>query len=167
MDHDWNPKAIRRILGQLDGLILQQQEEQGQFKISYHLDPRAENIPSKEEIISLLRKEEQSVNVFLSAGQNLDITPARASKGLALRYVAQMWEIPLDRVLVAAGAGTDEDMMTGNTLSVVVNNRQHEPMESCDDKHVYFAQQPNALGILEAIEHYHFFDEHPGVRHDD
>lgn len=158
VDHNWNPKAIRRILSTVEGLELQTDGDQSRFKISYH---RASNTPElcKNEITSLLRQEDQSVNVFLSSGQNLDITPSRASKGLALRYVAHIWGIPIEQILVAGGAGTDEDMMSGNTLSVIVGNRHHEPLEKEDDtQHIYFAKQPNALGILEAIEHYKFFD---------
>ncbi|MDF0534049.1 HAD family hydrolase [Shewanella sp. A32] len=164
VDHDWNPRAIRRILRKVPGLELQDDAEQSKFKISFHIDPSQQGGITKEKIVSLLRQEEQSVNVFVSAGQNLDITPARVSKGLALRYVAQIWGIPLERVLVAAGAGTDEDMIIGKTLSVVVHNRRHEALESpVTGQNVFFATQPNALGILEATDHYHFFDEQPGV----
>lgn len=162
VDHDWNPKAIKRILATADGLSLQEDANQSRFKISYHLNTTNENAPSKNDILSLLRKEEQAVNVFLSSGQNLDITPARASKGLALRYVAQIWEIPMEHILVAGGAGTDEDMMLGNVRSVVVKNREHESLEhSFDENHIYFAKQVNALGVLEAIKHYNFFEREP------
>lgn len=160
VDHNWNPKAIRRILSDIPGLSLQDDSEQSEFKISYDLNNQIENPTTKQDIISVLRKEEQSVNVFLSQGQKLDIVPARASKGLALRYVATIWDIPMENILVAGGSGADEDMMTGNTLSVMVSNRQHEALEYVhDEKHIYFAKQPNALGILEAIEHFHFFEE--------
>ncbi len=160
VDHDWNPKAIKRILAKVEGLSLQEDANQSRFKISYHLSTTNENAPSKNDLLSLLRQEEQAVNVFLSSGQNLDITPARASKGLALRYVAQIWEIPMEHILVAGGAGTDEDMMLGNVRSVVVKNRKHEGLEhSFDEEHIYFSQQANALGVLEAIEHYHFFPQ--------
>ena len=158
VDHNWNPKAIRRILDKIPGLTLQDDAEQSRFKISYDLNPEASRKLTREKIHSLLRKEDQSVNVFLSQGHKLDIVPARASKGLALRYVATIWGIPMENILVAGGSGTDEDMMSGNTLSVMVSNRQHEPLEYVhDEKHIYFAENPNALGILEAIEHYEFF----------
>lgn len=160
VDHNWNPKAIRRILQDLPGLSLQDDAEQSEFKISYDLHKVSEEAITKQDILSLLRKEEQSVNVFLSQGQKLDIVPARASKGLALRYVATIWGIPMEKILVAGGSGADEDMMTGNTLSVMVSNRQHEALELVhDEKHIYFANQPNALGILEAINYFHFFDD--------
>ena len=164
VDHDWNPKAIRRILAKVAGLNLQDEINQSAFKISYDLNPSVDAPLSYEDIVSLLRQEDQSVNMFLSSGQNLDITPARASKGLALRYVAHIWGIPLEHVLVAGGSGADEDMLSGNTLAVVVNNRQHEALnDDVDRRHIFFAEKSNALGILEAIEHYHFFDKAPYV----
>jgi sucrose-phosphate synthase len=50
-------------------------------------------------------------------------------------------------------------MMRGNTLAVVVGNRHHEELSALVDlDRIYFAQQPHALGILEAIDHYDFFD---------
>jgi len=84
----------------------------------------------------------------------------RASKGLALRYFAQQWNIPLERILVAGGSGADEDMMQGNTLAVVVANRHREELSQLyEPERIYFAEKPHALGIIEAIEHYDFFNK--------
>lgn len=98
------------------------------------------------------------MNVMLSFGQFLDIIPSRASKGQALRYVAHRLDIPLERILVAGGSGADEDMMRGNTLAVVVNNRHHEELSQLvEQDKVYFAEQKYAGGLLEALEYYDFF----------
>jgi len=106
----------------------------------------------------LPHQEEQSVNVILSFGQYLDVLPIRASKGLALRYMAATWDIPLDRILVAGGSGADEDMMRGNTLAVVVGNRHHEELSQLEEvERIYFAEAVGAGGILEAFDHYDFF----------
>ncbi len=156
IDHHWNPKAIRRILADVPGLVLQSSTEQSRFKISYHYD--GELAPSLDEINALLRQEDQAVNVNLSFGQFFDIVPVRASKGLALRYFAQQRRIPLERILVAGGSGADEDMMQGNTMAVVVANRHREELSQLyEAERIYFAQQPHALGIMEAIAHYDFF----------
>ena len=156
IDHHWTPAPVRRILGSLPGLKLQQKSEQSRFKISYFIDPR--KAPGMDEISTLLHQEEQSVNVILSFGQFLDVLPIRASKGLALRYFAARWGIPLDQILVAGGSGADEDMMRGNTLAVVVANRHHEELSQLIDvEHIYFASQPYANGIMEAIDHFDFF----------
>ncbi len=156
IDHMWHPPAVRRILAELPGLILQPKSEQSRFKISYHYDP--DIAPSPEEITTLLRQQEQTVNVIHAFGQFLDVVPVRASKGLALRYFVRQWDIPLEQILVAGGSGADEDMMRGITLAVVVANRHHEELSQLDDQAgIYFARQPYALGILEAIDHYDFF----------
>jgi sucrose-phosphate synthase len=156
VDHNWNPQGVRRVLDALPGLIPQAKGEQSRFKVSYHYDPSI--APSLEEINALLRHEELSVNLIHAFGQFLDIIPVRASKGLALRYFAHKWDIPLEHILVAGGSGADEDMIRGNTLAVVVANRHHEELSGLVDlDRVYFAQRPYAGGILQAIEHYNFF----------
>lgn len=155
LDYQWSPRKIRRLLHEMDGLELQPRQEQSHFKISYYIDPTRADV---EEIQRLLLQEGLSAQVLMSFGQFLDILPARASKGLALRYVTDRWQIPLDRVLVAGGSGADEDMMRGDTLAVVVANRHHEELSSLVDlDRIYFAERPLAAGILEAFDYYDFF----------
>jgi sucrose-phosphate synthase len=107
-----------------------------------------------------LHQEEQSVNAFLSFGQFLDVLPVRASKGFALRYFADQWGVPLEHILAAGGSGTDEDMIRGNTLGVVVANRHNEELSQLVDlERIYLAERPYAAGVLEAIDHYDFYGE--------
>ena len=157
IDHDWAPRRISKLLDNLEGLEKQPKAEQTPYKISYFYD--ASKAPDHHDIIKLLRNKEITANVILSFGQFLDVIPSRASKGQALRYVAQRLEIPLEQTLVAGGSGADEDMMRGNTLAVVVENRHHEELSQLDDvERIYFAGRSHASGILEALEHYEFFD---------
>ena len=156
IDHDWSGQRIRRILGKVSGLTLQPRVEQTPFKLSYFYNP--EIAPAVEEIVSHLRQKDITANVILSFGQFLDIIPARASKGQALRYTSQRLDIPLEHILVAGGSGADEDMMRGNTLAVVVSNRHNEELSQLvDQERIYFAEQDHAQGILEAIDYYDFF----------
>lgn len=156
IDHRWTPHVVRRILDELPGLKIQPRKRQSRFKLSYYIDPRKS--PSLDEINRLLYHEDLSVNTVLSFGQYLDILPLRASKGYAIRYFADRWEIPLENLLVAGGSGADEDMMRGNTMAVMVSNRHHEELSGLtDSEKIYFAQKPYARGIIEAIEHYNFF----------
>lgn len=157
IDHHWNPLRVRRVLGELPGIKPQPKHDQSRFKLSYYYD--AQVAPSYDEIVTLLRQNDLTANVFISFGQFLDIIPSRASKGQALRYVAQRLDIPLNQILVAGGSGADEDMMRGNTLAVVVGNRHHEELSGLTDQEsIYFASRPYATGILEAIDHYDFFN---------
>jgi len=157
VDHDWNQQRIRRVLGKLPGLELQPRNKQSRFKTSYYYDP--ELAPSADEITKCLHRHELNANVIVSFGQFLDIVPSRASKGQALRYAALRLEIPLENILVAGGSGADEDMIRGNTLAVVVANRHDEELSALVDiERVYFSDKPHAAGLLDAIDHYGFFD---------
>lgn len=135
----------------------------------YYIDPKEADL---EEIKQLLHREEQSAYVQMSFGQFLDILPLRASKGIALRYVVQQLNIPLEQVFVAGGSGADEDMMRGNTLAAVVANRHGEELSQLvANERIYFSRQPNAGGILEALEFYDFFgsckDPREAASHED
>ena len=156
INYMWNPDRVRAVLADLPGLKLQPKTEQSRFKISYYIDP--DTAPSIDEINSMLHQADLSVNTFLSFGQFLDIVPVRASKGFALRYYADQWGIPLEHILAAGGSGTDEDMLRGNTLAVVVANRHEEELSHLTDvERIYFSKQSHSSGILEAIEYYDFF----------
>jgi sucrose-phosphate synthase len=160
IDHDWHHDRIRRELDGLPGLKLQEKEKQSRFKISYYYD--SDQAPSQEEIVTLLHQQELNANVFVSFGQYLDVIPARASKGQALRYAALRLDIPLENVLAAAGSGADEDMIRGNTQGVVVANRHDEELSALADlERMYFSDQAHAAGLLDAIEHYDFLETTP------
>ncbi len=155
IDYQWSPQKIKALLMDLPGLKIQPNNEQSRFKISYYIDPEAIDV---EEIKQLLHREELSFFIQAAFGQFLDILPLRASKGMALRYVADQLDLPLESVFVAGGSGADEDMMRGNTLAAVVANRHHEELSQLNDiERIYFSSRPNAAGILEALEYYDFF----------
>lgn len=156
IDYMWTPHKIREILENFPGLKRQAKEEQSRFKLSYYIDPEIADV---EEVKQLLHQEEQAVHIQMAFGQYLDILPLRASKGIALRYIADRLEIPLEHIFVAGGSGSDEDMMRGNTLATVVANRNYEELSQLEDiEHIYFANQSYAKGILEALEYYDFFN---------
>jgi sucrose-phosphate synthase len=156
IDHLWYPGRVRQVLSEIPGLRLQPRSEQGRFKVSYYID--VSEAPAVDEISRVLHQADLTVNLVVAFGQFLDVVPARASKGLALRYFAHQWGIALEHILAAGGSGADEDMMRGNTLAVVVANRHHEELSQLSDiESIYFAEKPFAAGILEAIEHYDFF----------
>ena len=153
----WNRQRVVSLLTELSGLTLQPKEQQSAYKISYFYDPNV--APSVDEIKKILLQNEQTVHVIFSFGQFLDIVPVRASKGYALRWFAQQQDIPLNRILTAGGSGGDEDMMLGNTLSVVVANRHTEELSKFSEvEPIYFSEKQFAAGILDGLNHYNFFE---------
>lgn len=155
IDFQWTPHRIKPILETLPGIERQTKTEQSQFKLSYYINPEEIDL---EQIKSLLHQKEQSVNVIQSFGQYLDILPVRASKGQALRYVAERWQIPLHNIFVAGGSSADEDMMRGNTLATAITNRHKEDLAKLEVvEGIYFTQHSFAKGIMEALDYYDFF----------
>lgn len=152
----WNRSKLVSLFTDFEGLSLQPKEQQSKYKLSYFYDPNI--APSIEEIRRILYQNEHTVNVIVSFGQFLDIVPIRASKGYAVRWFAQQWDIPLNRILTAGGSGGDEDMMLGNTLSVVVANRHQEELSKiAESEPIFFSEKQFAQGIIDGLNHYDFF----------
>ena len=157
LNYFWEPDRIRETLSQINGLDLQEQSEQRQYKISYYLDPK--KAPARPKIVRHLRNNKIRVKVIYSHKKYLDILPIRASKGLAVRYLAIKWGLPPERILVAGDSGNDEEMLSGNVLGVVVGNYSSELKRLRGKPRIYFAEDSYANGIIEGIEHYQFFGE--------
>lgn len=160
ISHRWNPDAIKEEMKKIKGLKPQPKEGQGLHKISYFVDPG--KTPGMREITKTLRRAGLYAKVIYSHKAYLDIVPIRASKGMAIRYFAVKWGIPIENFLVAGDSGNDEDMLTGNTLAVVVGNHSQELNKLRGKPQIYFADGHHAWGIIEAIEHYDFLGSvHP------
>ncbi len=157
ISYRWHPDALREAMADLPWLDLQPPEGQAEFKISYFVD--RDQPPKIKEIIRHLRRSDLQARVIFSHQAYLDLLPIRASKGMALRYFALKWGIPLERCLVAGDSGNDEEMLTGNTLGVVVGNYDPELEHLRGEPRVFFAQGRHAWGTIEGIEHYDFFGE--------
>ncbi len=154
IDYRWEPERVRECLHGLRGLRPQPPDEQRRFKVSYFIDIAA--APSLRELRRRLRQRDIHADAVCSYQSYLDLLPVRASKGAALRYLVDKWGIPIERVLAAGDAGNDEEMLSGETLGVVVGNHSVELERLRGRDSVYFARAGYAQGILEGISHYDF-----------
>jgi len=154
IDYRWNADKLRAALAEVPGLKLQPRADQRRFKLSYFMDP--DKAPPIQKIRKLLRQQDLHAKLIYSHGLYLDLLPARASKGLSVRYLAMRWNIPLESIMVAGDSGNDEEMLQGNTLGVVVNNYCSELEKLKGRDRVYFADGKYAWGILEGIDYYNF-----------
>ena len=87
----------------------------------------------------------------------LDLLPAKATKGLAVKYLTERWGFAQDRVLVAGDSGNDAVMLKTPT-AVVVGNFSSELRALRGHNGIYFATADHARGILEGIDHFGFLD---------
>ncbi|PIW72230.1 MAG: HAD family hydrolase, partial [Hydrogenophilales bacterium CG12_big_fil_rev_8_21_14_0_65_61_21] len=157
INHLWNPVALRELLQEMPGLEMQPKRFQSTFKLSYYIDPGVADI---QQIRQLLLRNEQAVNTVFSFGQFLDVLPIRASKGLALRWVASRLDFALERTLVAGVTAADADMLMGNTMGAVVDSQHLAELSGLVNmERIYFSGSRGAAGIMEAMQHYAFFEE--------
>lgn len=154
INYRWSAETAREAMQEIPGVKLQPPHGQSKFKVSYDVDPH--RLPPLKEIRRHLRRSGVLANLIYSHGAYLDLLPIRASKGMALRYFCTKWRIPLDRCLVAGDSGNDEEMLTGNTLAVVVGNHDPELDKLRGAPRIYYAQGHHARGIIEGMAHYDF-----------
>ena len=124
--------------------------------MSYLIQPGI--APKISAIKRLLREQHISAKVVLSHDIYLDIIPIRAGDGLALRHACFRWNLAPSRVLVAGDSGNDAEMLSGDTLGVVVGNYSQELKRLKHRPRIYFADGHHAKGILEGISYYQFLD---------
>lgn len=156
ISYRWRPDAIRAALIDAPGLRLQSEGENREHKISYILDQKI--APKRREIAAMLRQKKIAVKLIFSHGAYLDVLPVRAGKGLAMRYVANKFNIPLERVMAVGDSGNDEDMLVGSNIGVVVGNYAPELNKLKKFPKVYYSDRHRARGVLDAIERFGFFE---------
>ncbi len=143
INYCWKPDEIRDYLSQFKGLSLQPDINQGEFKISYFADQNFDRLELP-----------YAANVIYSHGEFLDILPVRASKGLAVSYLAQSMGLPMTQVMVAGDSGNDAEMLSNDGFGIVVGNYSNELENLKNKKGIYFAKSHYAAGILEGIKHF-------------
>ena len=154
IDYRWNPDVVCEATTAIPGLRLQPTTEQRQYKVSYFYDPKV--APSVRQIVKYLRQKDIHVNAIYSHQMFLDFVPVRASKGAALRYFADKWGVPIEHILVAGDSGNDKEMLSGETLGVVVGNHSSELKKLRGRDRIYFADGEYAQGIIDGMQYYDF-----------
>ena len=157
IDYLWEANKLRKIMRRVPGIKLRPDNEQTEFKISYSIDP--DITPSAREIKRLLRQNDLHAKIVITENRLMDLLPIRASKGLAIRYLAIKWGIPIKHVLVVGDSGNDEEMLLGDTLGVVVGNHSPELAKLRGKSRIYFSKGNYANGILEGLAHYRFLTD--------
>jgi len=157
IDFRWDPERILEMLGGIEGIDLQDETQQSTFKVSFQLDTSI--APSLSEIKRILRENKVRAKVILSLGMFLDVIPSRAGSGLSIRHMAYKWGFPLESILIAGDSGNDKEMLSGNTLGVVVGNYSPELEKLRKYPRVYFAEAHHAAGILEGLDYYQFLND--------
>lgn len=125
--HHLGWEALKEALQDLTFLVLQEPENQYEYKLSYYADLEIDPNSLKEEIRRLLEPSGVKVNIILSKDDEkgvalVDILPQSASKKHAIEFLRNMEKLDAGRVMFAGDSGNDLDALTSGIPAVLVKN---------------------------------------------
>ena len=147
IDRNWDASAIGDALTPVSDIKLQTGVDQRAFKRSFFtLEKQAAT-----RVRQTLSDHGLAAKVIHSHDRLLDILPARAGKGAAMRHVAKRLGIGRDAVFVAGDSGNDLDMLEAAANAIVVANCEPVLHKLRGSPSVYFAERRFAAGALEGV----------------
>jgi len=162
---DVRAATLHEALAALEGLRLQPEEGQAEFKISYFVE--GERYAEVLEAVSDALAPVASVTLVASrdplTGEGaLDLLPATVSKAYAVDYLAREAGVGDDTLIYAGDSGNDLHALLSGRPAIVVENahpelkaelRQEAASRGIAES-VYFAEARYAAGVLEGLEHF-------------
>jgi len=156
---------IRAAIGTSEGLTLQEQEKQGEFKVSYYTKGRPEALVGT--VRSRLDAAQAKVNLVASYDSVserglLDVLPAGVAKDFAVRYLHDRTGVDEQHLVYAGDSGNDRAAMLAGFRVIVVGNadaalkddlRAKSAARAIADR-IYFAEYPYARGVLEGLRYF-------------
>lgn len=129
---DWQACSRDDIVALLDDMqnkdfTLQDEHQQGRFKISYFTDLSEEARKLKDKVRATLEDNGIAANLIWSRDDAekrglLDILPRRANKLEAIRFLTGMVELDESRVVFAGDSGNDLEPLTSGLKAILVKN---------------------------------------------
>lgn len=160
-------EEVRTAVGDVEGIELQEDEKQAEFKISYYTRGRHE--PFVPDVLARLEAAGAKVNLVSSfdpvSGRGLlDVLPAGVAKDYAVRYLHECSGVERDQLVYAGDSGNDRAAMLAGYRVIVVGNADSALKEDLVSEsasrglgaQIYFASHPYARGVLEGLRHFGF-----------
>jgi sucrose-6F-phosphate phosphohydrolase len=142
----------------LDGVQIQSERYNTPLKVSYYLD----KTPNPEQAAGQIKERvaaagKNNYQVVWSSGKDLDILPAAAGKGKAIRFLTDYLKLTLAHVITAGDSGNDRSMLEEFERGIIVGNAQPELGDLKNNAHktsFYFAKKNYAAGVAEGLRHF-------------
>jgi HAD superfamily hydrolase (TIGR01484 family) len=153
---------LRERLALVDGLDIQDEDKQAEFKLSYYTEAGARGESAVARAAALAQEILDAVNIVhsvdASSGRGLlDILPAGVAKDTAVRYLSEREGLSAERVMFAGDSGNDRAALLSGFNAVVVGNASDALKESVRAEaaargltaRLYVADRSYARGVLE------------------
>jgi len=154
IDEAWERERSEVTLRDVPGLTLQAADAQTEVKLSFNTVGNV--LPAVKKVVA---KAGLELSLIHSHNKFLDVLPKQASKGQAVRFVSEYYNISLKWIVVAGDTGNDADMLTCGAKAIVVGNYAPELLPLLQDKAIYVAKAHHAAGVLEGLNYHGVFRE--------
>ena len=174
---DWRGRRhdeLARLLDDVGELVLQEDEKQGAFKLSYYLDPAVARAALLDEVGARLAAEKLRANLIWSVDETnnqglLDVLPASANKLHAIRFLMARRGFAERETVFAGDSGNDLQVLSSGLPAILVRNATAEVRAQAQAQltaaghrgSLYLAQGGWAgmngnysAGVLEGVAHY-------------
>ncbi|MCR9293486.1 MAG: HAD family hydrolase [bacterium] len=154
---------IRELFAEIAGLRFQEDEKQGEFKLSFYsiaseLSVRVAQIDAVLAAHGLPYSVVQSVDPFNNDGL-IDVLPRGISKAAALNWWSEHCGRKKEEIVFAGDSGNDLAALTAGFRSILVGNADRQLAKQVHDAHVqsstvellYLAQGHATSGVLEGL----------------
>ncbi|OZB36468.1 MAG: sucrose-phosphate synthase [Halothiobacillus sp. 15-55-196] len=151
--YDWQGDRVYELLAETPGVRLSGRSHQGVYAI-HGLIEKADAFTGLEDLADRLHQADIPARITVLNKNEFLVTPQRASKGFAIRYLADQHDIPLMHMLVVGSAEADNDLLGGNVLSAQLGT----DTQSADNS-IYYPSACGVAGIRAAMDFYDFLGE--------
>jgi sucrose-6F-phosphate phosphohydrolase len=157
LSQGWDKIARSSLAQQFSPLKSQSPKEQNPWKISYSLEPAAENSSTVQALQQKLTESGLPAQIIFSSNRDVDILPQTSNKGNAITYLQKRLQIPSEATLVCGDSGNDISMFEQDVRGVIVANALSELLEwhrECGTENHYLAGSAYAWGIMEGMAYF-------------
>jgi len=157
LSQNWDKMAIASLAQQFKKLKPQSLKDQNPWKISYCLEPAAENSSILQALQQKLTASGLAAQIIFSSNRDIDILPQTSNKGNALTYLQKRLQIPSDATLVCGDSGNDISMFEQDVRGLIVANAMSELLawhRECGTENHYLAAAACAGGIMEGMAYF-------------
>lgn len=158
---DFSRREAESFLEGVAGVEMQPEMFNTPLKVSCYIDNADDPEASVEQIRKNAAQAGGLYQVVWSSGRDLDIIPAAAGKGKAIRFLISFLELDPERIIVAGDSGNDRSMFDEFQRGIVVANAKSELLKMREEKPVstyYFAKSSFAAGVSEGLNYFGVID---------
>lgn len=153
---EFSRREAESFLMDIEGLTMQPAHYNTPLKVSCYLDETPNPDAAAREIKRRVQAagKEDVYQVIWSSGRDLDILPAAAGKGKAIRFLLAFLELEAEQVIVAGDSGNDRTMFDAFERGIIVANAQPELKALPERDGHYRAEARYAAGVMEGLRYF-------------